>query len=269
MLPDPLFLNVHMYGVMVAIGVLATFTVLYLYGKKLNFSEKFSDFVFYNALFSIVVGFGSAALFQSVYNYIENPDAGFHFSKSITFIGGLIGGVIFFLAVYFILKNKINGKLVQLLPLAPCAITVAHAFGRVGCFFAGCCYGIKTDSALGVVFPELGYPVHPTQLYEAAFLFVLFAVMSYLLLCRGFRHNMSVYLISYGIFRFALEFLRDDHRGALVSGITPSQFWSVCMVVIGVALIFVMKKMINDGSMAEVELESVDTDYVGETDERE
>jgi phosphatidylglycerol:prolipoprotein diacylglycerol transferase len=127
--------------------------------------------------------------------------------------------------------------LLDILSLAPCCITVAHAFGRIGCFFAGCCYGKPTDSFLGVQFPKLPVPVHPTQLYEAAFLFFLFGSFSYLLLRRNFRHNLSLYLISYGVFRFAMEFLRNDHRGALVSGLSPSQFWSILMVVLGAALV--------------------------------
>ena len=232
-----------MYGIMVAVGVLAAFVVLYFYGKKLGFTQKFSDFIYYNALFSIIVGFGSAALFQALYDYIENPSAGFRIGGNITFIGGLIGGVLFFIAVYFIFRKGIEGKLWQIVMLAPCAITAAHGFGRIGCFFAGCCYGKETDSFLGVTFPEIGYPVHPTQLYEAAFLFALFAIMSYLLLAKGFRHNMSVYLVAYGAFRFSIEFLRDDHRGSLVGGISPSQFWSILMVVIGIALVFVMNRI--------------------------
>ena len=102
MLPDPLFLNIHMYGIMIAVGVLAAFAILYFYGKKEKFSQKFSDFLFYDGLFSIAVGIGSAALFQAVYNYIEDPSKGFKFDGSITFIGGLIGGAAFFLIVYLI-----------------------------------------------------------------------------------------------------------------------------------------------------------------------
>ena len=52
---------------------------------------------------------------------------------------------------------------------------------------------------------------------------------------------MSVYLIAYGIFRFINEYLRADHRGELIPGVTPSQFWSILMVIIGVGLIFFMK----------------------------
>ena len=52
---------------------------------------------------------------------------------------------------------------------------------------------------------------------------------------------MSVYLIAYGIFRFLNEYLRGDHRGELVGNISPSQFWSLAMIVLGVALYFVLE----------------------------
>lgn len=241
MLPDPLFLNVHMYGIMLAVGILVCFIVLTVYAKKVGIDEKFTDFVFFNGIGAIAIGFGSAALFQATYNYIENPSAGFKLGGGITFLGGLIGGVVSFLAVYFIMRPRLTGRVLDILSLAPCCITVAHAFGRVGCFFAGCCYGKPTDSFLGVKFPRLPVPVHPTQLYEAAFLFVLFGILSYLLLKKKFRHNMTVYLIAYGIFRFCNEFLRNDSRGELVAGISPSQFWSLLMIVLGVALIFPLR----------------------------
>ena len=241
MLPDPIFLNVHMYGVMIAVGILVGFGCLSYYAKKIGIDERFTDFVFFNGIAAIAVGFGAAALFQATYNYIENPAAGFNLGGGITFLGGLIGGVVSFLAVYFIMRRRLTGRVLDILSLAPCIITVAHAFGRIGCFFAGCCYGKPTDSFLGVKFPHLHTPVHPTQLYEAAILFILFGVMSYLLLKKKFRYNMTVYLIAYGVFRFFNEMLRNDSRGELVSGLTPSQFWSLLMVVIGVAIIFPLR----------------------------
>ena len=238
MLPDPIFWNVHMYGVMIALGVLGAFGVLYLYGKKLGIEMKLLDFTFYNGVASIGIGFLSAALFQGVYEYIENPEKGFSLGRGITFIGGLIGGVVLFLLVYFILRKKLGLKLTKILSLAPCCITVAHGLGRIGCFFAGCCYGKVTDSFLGVKFPALAEKVYPTQLFEAIFLLLLFAVMSFLLLKYRFRHNLSVYLVCYGIFRFLIEYLRGDDRGQLLGFISPSQFWSLLMIVIGVVLYF-------------------------------
>ena len=84
-----------------------------------------------------------------------------------------------------------------------------------------------------------GYYV-PTQLYEALFLFILFGLFTFLLFKFGFRRNLELYLILYGIFRFVIEFFRADERGQLVGSISPSQFWSILMVVLGVGLWVVM-----------------------------
>ena len=251
MLPDPIFLNIHMYGVMIAVGILCAFLTLFYLTKKKGVDVRFTDFIFYNGISSIVVGFGFATLFQSTYNYIKNPSAGFELGSGMTFIGGLIGGVACFLAIYFIFRKKYTTRLYEVISLLPCSILIAHAFGRIGCFFAGCCYGKETDSFLGVQFPDLPHPVHPTQLYEAAFLFVLFAVSVYLILKKDFKHNLSLYLIAYGVFRFLIEYVRGDDRGELVGFVSPSQFWSILMVVAGVAIIFVMNRILNKAAQSE------------------
>ena len=249
MLPDPLFLNVHMYGIMVALGVLAAFGILYLYDKKLGVPLEFSDFIFYDGVASVMAGFGFAALTQGLYNYIENPEAGFHLNGGITFLGGAVGGAVIFFIIYFIFRKRLKGRFTganmcfPVVSVIPCMIFAGHSLGRVGCFFAGCCYGKPTDCFLGVTFPGMSGPVHPTQLYEAFFLLVMFGVTSFLLFRFRFRHNMSVYLISYGIFRFLIEFLRGDHRGEFVAGLTPSQFWSLLMVIGGVVVYFVLRKL--------------------------
>ena len=132
-------------------------------------------------------------------------------------------------------------------------IVMAHGFGRIGCFFAGCCYGVPTDSFLGVTFPGHSHAVHPTMLYEAAFLFILFGVFTFLLFKYDFKHNMSLYLVSYGIFRFLLEFIRGDHRGELLGFISPSQTWSALMVVLGVALYFLTDRFYKKKSAKKTE----------------
>jgi phosphatidylglycerol:prolipoprotein diacylglycerol transferase len=229
-----------MYGIMIAIGLLCAFVCLFLYSKKKGIPEKFVDFVFYDAIASIVIGFGAATVIQSFYNFLANPAGGFHINlgQGMTFMGGLLGGVICFFVIYFIFRPFMRGRVYKIFSIAPCCILVGHAFGRIGCFFAGCCYGVPTDSFLGVTFPGHSQAVHPTMLYEAAFLFVLFGVFTFLLFKFDFKHNMSLYLVSYGIFRFLLEFIRGDHRGELLGFISPSQTWSALMVVLGVALYF-------------------------------
>ncbi len=251
MYPYPLIpgTQINLYGVMTAIGILACFGVLFIYAKKLKYDTRFTDFIFYTAVISIAIGYFFAALFQAFYNYLEDPEAGFRLGSGITFLGGLIGGAGTFLIIYFIFKKRAHGSIVNLLSLAPCCIVIAHAFGRLGCLFAGCCHGnpLGQEPVFGGIymkgtvdgFAKWGYYV-PIQLYEALFLFALFAIMTVLLLKFKFQHNLSVYLISYGIFRFVNEFFRGDQRGNLFGSPSPSQFWSIVMIIIGVGLIFFM-----------------------------
>ncbi len=243
MYPDAIFGIFHLYGLMIAVGILACFGLLFQYQKKKKIEARFIDFVFYNAVVAIFLGFIAAALFQAIYNYIEDPSAGFNLDGGITFIGGLIGGAGSFLIGYAIFRKKYKTRLIDILSFTPCCILIAHAFGRVGCFFAGCCYGKETDSFLGIQFPGHSVKVHPTQLYEAIFLFALCALCYFLVYKKDFKHNLSLYLVAYGIFRFCLEFLRGDDRGQLLGIISPSQFWSICMVVLGVALYFILEKL--------------------------
>lgn len=234
MLPQPLFWNVHMYGVMIAVGVLCCFITLFVLAKVLKIDEKFVDFVYYNGIASIALGFGAATLFQSFYNYLDNPEAGFQIG-GMTFLGGLIGGVSTFLIVYAIFYKKFKVVLFDFLSVVPPLILIAHAFGRMGCFFAGCCYG-KVDYEHGMKFPEIAQPVLPTMLYEAIFLFIMFAICMVLLIVFKFDYNMPLYLATYGIFRFVIEYFRGDDRGSFIGSMSPSQFWSIVMVVLAGAL---------------------------------
>ncbi len=237
MWPYPLIGDfLYLYGIMIALGIVAAFAVLFLYSKKFKIEEKFTDFVFYNAIASIAIGFLSAALFQAFYNWLEDPSKVFKIGQGITFIGGLIGGAACFLLIYLIFRKRYTSKLTDVLSIVPCAILIAHGFGRIGCFFAGCCYGKPTDSFLGIRFVGMTQKVHPTMLYEAAFLFIVFAVCTFLLFKFKFKHNMELYLITYGAFRFAIEYLRGDPRGSFIPGVSPSQFWSIGMVLLGIGL---------------------------------
>jgi len=81
--------------------------------------------------------------------------------------------------------------------------------------------------------------VIPTNLFEAIFLLAVCAVLTYNAFKENYKYNFPIYLIAYGAWRFAIEFLRDDPRGSFVPGLTPSQFWSVLMFVGGLCWIIV------------------------------
>jgi phosphatidylglycerol:prolipoprotein diacylglycerol transferase len=242
-----------------ALGIIACFAFLFIVMTRRNFNDEAISKILGIGIFATAFGIFMAMVFQSVYNFIEDPSDGFKLDLSMTFQGGLIGGVSSFVIVWNLyvfviaprvkkvklLQNNMNAGLTDALPIIPIGIVIAHAFGRLGCTFAGCCHGAETDAWYGLTMwaSSLGKTatVVPTQLFECVFLFVLAAVMCVLFFKYKFNCNFGFYAIAYGIWRFLIEFVRGDHRGELVAGLTPSQFWSIVMVVLGIAYFFVYK----------------------------
>ena len=259
MYPDELFnifgARIDLYSICFTIGIMACLIFAILAMKKCGYSSSARDTVIIIGLFSIVFGLLVAVLFQAFYDFIFDPSKGFKIDGGMTFIGGLIGGVVSFIGIYFIYVYAINSHLKEgsifksdmnkgiwyLVRIAPISITIAHGFGRIGCLFAGCCHGAITEEWYGIWNATLGHKTVPVQLYEAIFLFVLSAVMAVLLLKFKQKDNMAIYLVSYGIWRFVIEFFRTDYRGELIPGLTPSQFWSIIMVIAGIAIFFIYR----------------------------
>jgi phosphatidylglycerol:prolipoprotein diacylglycerol transferase len=141
-------------------------------------------------------------------------------------------------------------------------MALGHGIGRIGCFCAGCCYGLPTTLPWGVKFPFLGgrdHPyarvfVHPTQIYEAVLDLANFVVLLFLWRKRKFPGQVfSLYLINYGVIRFFLEYLRNDGgRGHLIRGAAPiasftlPQLLSVIMVVAGIFVWRAKKRTLAD-----------------------
>ena len=266
MLPNPIFYlfgnGVYMYGICIAVGLISCIGVFYLYTKKKGVPAKIQDYIFFIAIAAIAVGFLFAKLYQALYDYIENPEAGFDFyGAGMTVMGGLIGGAGSFLLLYFLIgKFYFKGKekdihkkyFNEVFRVAPLCILIAHGFGRLGCLMSGCCHGayLGEDFVFGGVYmraPDVGlwgYYV-PTQLYEALFLFATFGVLSFLYFKKDCNVTMHIYLIAYGIWRIFIEIFRTDERGAMVLGLAPSQWQSIIFIVGGIALFafYIIKKI--------------------------
>lgn len=245
---------VTLYGICIAIGILVCILALRWLGKKSNVDKKFLDFVEINGYISILVGFFSAALFQAFYDYLESGEFNL-FNSGITFIGGLIGGVATFLTIYAIKRKQLTGKIVDILPIAPVCITVAHGFGRIGCFFAGCCGDAFANPDDLLYFLAMKFPSgiqYPVQLFEAFVLFALAGVITWLILKKDFKYGFVIYLPVYGIWRFFIEYVRGDERGALIPGLTPSQFLSIIMVLGTVPVYYLIKYLLKNRNKSNV-----------------
>ncbi len=177
----------------------------------------------------------SAASFEEFIN-----NAVLIFGGSV-FYGGLIGGML--TAGIAIRVKKYPAELIT--DVAAPTIALFHTFGRIGCFLAGCCYGIESEYGFPLrhYFPD-GSVVEvvrvPVQLYEAGFELILFFVLSFILRKNWLNGRIfALYIILYSVWRFFAEYLRGDlHRG-FIFGLYTSQFLSIIMATVATGYIVV------------------------------
>lgn len=246
MYPKDLFLGLDLYDIFLCLGILACIFTFDKLATRYPLRGKLQTLALYNGIISIICGYGSAVLFQAVYNIAKTGKFQIAKDTGATFYGGLIGGAAVFLIVYFgvgyfYFKDKYHIR--SFFPLTDCAapaIVIAHALGRIGCLFAGCCHGNMTDAWYGIkMYGNYGYTKYvPVQLFEAIFLFALF-VFLFVRAYKKYTYNLPIYMSAYGAWRYAIEFLRGDYRGQIfTNAISPSQFIALLMVLGGVALFF-------------------------------
>lgn len=242
----------HLFGIegfsmvaMILLGVIAASILFFIYLKKTKIKVGYLDLGVV-IVATVLVGVIFAILFENIYEAIKHSIHGeyAHWTWGMTFYGGLFGGVITFILMYRFYYVRTNEPIFgEILKIAPACITLGHAFGRIGCFLSGCCYGIETHTALDVYFPIHNHSYLPTQLLEMGFLFLLSAVLAFLAFKKITKYTFIVYMLSYGIFRFVIEFFRGDERGQL-AGLSPSQYWCILLIVGTIPLYFLLKNKI-------------------------
>lgn len=249
MYPYPvLFGKVGLYEICLAVGILTVFFLADKMVVKRGFSIALQRLFIVATFLAVLVGFGGAILFQGVYDFLETGVFKLDNTTGMTFYGGFIVGVLVFLLVWFLgaklfkLEKESKKHFFDVTEIAACLIPLGHGFGRLGCFFVGCCHGFATDAWYGVeMWTESGWQkVLPVQLYEAVFLFVLSAVLFVCLF--KMKENakkrvplLAIYAVAYGVWRFFIEYLRGDNRGeTIVSFLSPSQLTALVLMVVGI-----------------------------------
>ena len=233
--------TIYWYGIMAAIGFVSALLMLSLNRKHADMTnDQISDIALYGMLGGIL---GARTFYviqfweQFKYNLIEivRIDHG-----GLVFYGGLICSTIVIMG--FCLIKKI--RILNVLDIFAPALCIGHAFGRIGCFINGCCFGKPSDFFLAVKYPEGSVPckaypemsLHPVQLYEA-FSNVILAVIFYFLIKKlKPGQTASIYLVTYGILRFCLELFRGDHKNFIFGIFTPAQFIGILIVIMGICL---------------------------------
>jgi phosphatidylglycerol:prolipoprotein diacylglycerol transferase len=161
------------------------------------------------------------------------------------FYGGLAGGGL--VAWWYARKHRMPGW--QTADVLAPGVVLGQAIGRLGCFAAGCCWGKVTTLPWAVTFTDvyaaravgtpMDTPLHPSQLYESAAAFLIFAFLLWLAPRKSFHGQVTLsYVALYSAVRFALEFLRGDpDRGAWFGGVVSTSQLIAVVLLLGAALL--------------------------------
>lgn len=234
--------SIHSYGLFIAIGVLFAFTVGMYRAKRKGLDP---EFVFDVGFYSGIVGIICTRLLYYITEIpaiIKDPSILWDFQYGYVVYGGIIGGVF----MGFIYCKKKNKKFLDYLDIVMPSIILAQAFGRIGCFMTGCCYGKETQSAFSIVYHNSEMAPNevkliPTQLMSSAGDFLIFFILIfYAKRSKKSGQVGAMYLILYSIGRFFIEFLRDDYRGS-IGFLSTSQAISILIVLIGGVLFAIAK----------------------------
>lgn len=222
--------TVYTYAFLIALGSLAA-GLFTKWSAKKDLGIELSNSFFYMIF---IAGFVGGKLFF----YLEKPI--YYFSNTNLLINNFSGGFVFYgsfvtcipAIIWYLNKKKI--AVLPMLDILAITTLIAHSIGRIGCFFAGCCYGLPTNSDFGIIFPTSNnIAVHPTQLYEALVLVILMIFLLIIKKHKQFDGQIFIlYLSLYAICRTVLELFRGDKRGYVIDGIlSHSQFIALLLLI--------------------------------------
>jgi phosphatidylglycerol:prolipoprotein diacylglycerol transferase len=236
-------LTIHAYGLFVAMGFLAGMALAVREARRAALdTEKISNLFFW-IIISAIAGSRLLHVIVEYRSFMSAPLEIFKIWK-----GGLVfyGGVILAVAVtvFYIRHNKL--PLWTTMDILAPPLALGLAFGRLGCFSAGCCYGRPADVPWAVTFTNpdslapLYIPLHPTQLYETGAALIIFTILMLTRRAKRFEGQiMWTFFFLYAVARFIIENYRGDPRGAVWGNLlSTSQFISLLSAVVALVGFF-------------------------------
>lgn len=237
----------HTYGVFIAMAFLSAIALALREARRAGEDpNRILDLCFYILVAAIV---GSRILYVLV-NWSTFRDDPFEIVRiwhgGLVFYGGFIGALM--TALWYIWRKGL--PLLGTADILAPSVAFGQFVGRIGCFFAGCCYGKPCDLPWAVTFTNAeslapkGVSLHPTQLYSSLNAFLIFLVLVGLRRIKGFEGRIFwTYVLLYGVTRSILEHFRWDERGMFLGGmLSTSQLVGLIMAVIAIAMMIVLRR---------------------------
>ena len=244
-------ITLRMYGLCMAFGFLAAWRMLTILCKRTGQNADQVAMLLTWVMVAAIIGARTVYVAEHwADEFARNPMAVFRLDQGgLVYYGGFIGAMIPYIA-YARYHRK---SFFVMADISAAVLPLGQAFGRVGCFMHGCCFGNRTDTCCGVSFPKgspawweqvkaglisdiapRSLPVIPTQLIESAATLALFAVLFTLYPRHHQRRGFisGLYLIVYAVLRFGIEYLRGDPRAA-VGPFSISQAISLALLAVG------------------------------------
>ncbi len=236
--------TLHTYGLMLAIAFFTGLILTLAEAKRTNQDPDLYGGLFLGLLLSAVLGSRIAFVAFFWEDFKDSPLSALNLGS-----GGLMyfGGVLFGLGFLVLYVKAKRAPLLKVLDTIAPGLAIGYAIARIGCLGAGCCYGRPAEGAFGIVFTDpkclvpmhlRGVPLYPTQFLELLNGLVCFGVL-WFSRTRVKKEGVlsAVFLILFGVFRFLIEFLRGDVRGAFLLGMSESQLASFIQALIGLGLL--------------------------------
>jgi phosphatidylglycerol:prolipoprotein diacylglycerol transferase len=230
--------TIHTYGFLIMTGAFLGYLYMSRMAKKELKIDP--DQIQSLAVWIILSAFVGGKLFF----YFEDP--GYYFNPPSNMLKSFRQGFVFYGSLIFAIPvsiwyfRKMKWPVWAFMDLLAITGTIIHACGRMGCFFAGCCYGIPTDQPWGVSFSDslsqakpLHTDLHPTQLYEVFNILTIMVILMMLKRHKRFQGQLFlVYVILYSLGRSIVEIFRGDlRRGFIIEDIlSHSQFIALILI---------------------------------------
>lgn len=237
--------HIHVYGIMVALGLCAAVVVSAYRAKKNRLSEDTIYTILWLSLIGAFIGTRVLFYLTVIPDILENPSILWNFSNGYVVYGGVIGGVLANV-IYFKIKKK---EFLPYFDLVMPQVALGQAIGRIGCFFAGCCYGRETDLPIGFTyhtsdFAPTGVALIPIQLISCVGdLLIFFVLLLYAKRKEAKGTVGALYLMLYSAGRFFVEFLRGDEERGNIGLFSVSQVIAIVVFFVGLLLYVVFAKI--------------------------